>query len=64
MAKELIILSVDNLYEAGIIKGSPAGKGNMIIVQKDLRNVLAQPRSGGLFHNELYFFDTPTGNVN
>jgi peptide/nickel transport system substrate-binding protein len=61
-AKQLIELTVDNIYGIGIVKGNPSGKGQMLILNKDIRNVLNQPRTDRhAFRMELYFFDTFSG---
>ena len=63
IGKQMIALHVDNVYGIGLVRGSPAG--SFIFVNRDLKGVPLQPRAGEvgfLYHSELYFFDTASGN--
>ena len=62
IAKQIIEIAVKNMYNIGIHKGDQAGKCCMQIKNKNLKNVLVQPRmGGGSFHREIYFFETLSG---
>lgn len=62
IAKQIIEIAVKNMFHIGIHKGDQAGKCCMQIKNKNIKNVLVQPRvGGGAFHREVYFFDTVNG---
>ena len=62
LTKELMVIHTNAVYTIGIMKANPTRKGSIFIIHKDLKGLINQAAFGERFLQQLFWFDTPSGN--